>query len=196
MPPYALGMMALAISGRDRPTATRWLREAFDQLGQVAASGPAAPGARHDPSSVAAALLPVAERIDPKLVPEFFWKAVSFRAPRPAAESGSEAVLALLLARYDVPVARGLFEPTLARALRSPDADLDPLVAAAAVLDPARAVRLVEGLPEAPDLTFHHPKNQARLALAAALVRGAPACWDDATARHLRLWIDGTPDVD
>src|SRR6185312_332513 len=157
---------------------------------------PPTPGASHDPAAVAAALLPVAERIDPKLVPELFWRAISFHAPRPGVEIRSDAVFALLLARYDRPLARAFFEPLADRALASGETDLGPLVAAAAILDPFRAVRLIEELPEAPDLTFHHPKNEARLALAAALVRGAPACWDDATLRFLHLWNEAMPDTE
>ena len=191
LPPYALGMMALALSDRDKPTATAWLREAFDLLGRIAASGPPTPGASHDPAAVAASLLPVAERIDPKLVPELFWRAVSFHAPRPGNEVRSDALLALLLARYDRTVARSFFKPAAERALASPEADLATLFAASAILDPALALRLVDALPDAPDLTFHHPKNEARLNLAAALARGTPACWDDATSRFLNLWVDG-----
>ncbi len=193
LPPYSLGMMALAVSSKDRPTATAWLREAFDRLSKIATTGPPAPNAPHDPATVAAALLAVAERVDPKLVPECFWRAVSLHAPRPGAEARSDALLALLLARYDREVARTLFEPIATRALATDEADLAPLLAASAVLDPSLAVRLVEALPEAPDLSFHHPKNEARLALAAALARGTTACWDDAVSRFLRLWTDSTP---
>ena len=192
LPAYALGMMALAVADRDKPTATTWLREAFDRLGRVAAAGPHAAGASHDPASVAASLLPVAERIDPKLVPELFWRAVSFHAPRPGAEVRSDALLALLLARYDRSVARTFFEPAAERALASHEADLATLFAASALLDPALAVRLIDALPDAPDLTFHHPKNEARLHLAAALARGTPACWADATSRFLNLWVEGS----
>jgi protocatechuate 3,4-dioxygenase beta subunit len=194
LPPYALGMMALAVSSRDQPAATTWLREAFDRLGKVPGSGPTAPGASHDPASVAAALLPVAERVDPRLVPELFWKAVALHVPRPGSETRSSSLLALLLARYDREVARAIFEPVATRALASDESDLDALLAASAVLDPALAVRLVEALAEAPDLTFHHPKNEARLALAAALARGTPACWDDAVSRLLQLWTDSEPE--
>ncbi len=194
--PYALGMMALAVSSSDKPSATAWLREAFDRLGQVAASGSPSAGIAHDPSAVAAALLPVAERIDPKLVPELFWRAVSFHANRPGADPRSDAVLALLLARYDRSVALAFFQPVADRALTSAEMDLAPLVASAAIIDPLLAVRLVEAMPEAPDLTYHHPKNQARLILAGALARGAPACWEDATARFLHLWTINAPDGD
>ena len=117
LPPYALGMMALAVSARDKPMATAWLREAFDRLGQVAASGSPTPGASHDPSAVAAALLPVAERVDPKLVPELFWRTVSFHAPRTGSEARSNALLALLLSRFDREVASPSRIPVADRAL-------------------------------------------------------------------------------
>ena len=194
LPAYALGMMAHAIAHSDKPTATAWLREAFDRLGQIAATGSHLLGELRDPAAVAAALLPVAERIDPKLVPEFFWRAVSFQTPRSSADVPSSAVLALLLSRYDRAIAGSLLDPLLDRASTSHESNLDSVVAAAAILDPTRAVRLVEGLPDAPDLTFHHPKNEARLVLAAALVRGTTPCWDDAIGRFLDLWIEGAPD--
>jgi len=194
LPAYALGMMALAVADGAKPDATAWLREAFDLLADLAASGPTPPGAPHDPASVAAALLPVAERIDPKLIPELFWRTVSLHTPRPVAEIQSEAVYAMLLARYDRTVALALFEPLASRANTTAEADIEPLVAAASVLDPDLAVRLVDGLPDAPDLAFHHPKNEARLALAAALARPAPACWDEAVSRFLHLWTPGSPE--
>jgi hypothetical protein len=196
LPPYALGMMALAVSTRDKPAATTWLLEAFDRLARLAADGPPSTGASHDPATVAAALLPVAERVDPKLVPELFWRAASLHTPRPGSEGRTDAVLALLLARYDRGVARVFFDPEADRALASDPSDLAAILAASAVLDPGRAVRLVDQLPEAPDLTFHHPKNQARLALADALIRGTPACWDDAVSRFLHLWTESAPEVD
>jgi hypothetical protein len=189
--PYALGLMALAIADQDKPTATSWLREAFDRLGQVV-SGSVGPGCSRDPAAVASALLPVAERIDPTLVPEFFWKAVSFHSPRTGSEIRSDAVLALLLARYNGEVARVFLDPLADRAITSNEADLAPLIATLAVLDPFRAVRLIEELPEAPDLSFHRPKNEARLALAAALVQKTSACWDDAIARFLNLTAEAS----
>jgi hypothetical protein len=178
--------MALAVADRDKPQATAWLREAFDKLSQIAA-GSMALNSPRDPAAVAAALLPVAERIDPTLVPELFWRAVSFHSPRAGAEIRNAAVLALLLARYDRPVARTFLDPLADRALTSGETDLAPLIATLAILDPFRAVRLIEELPEPVDLTFHDPKNQARLTLAAALVRGTPDSWDDTIVRFLRL---------
>ena len=196
LPAYALGMMALAVSTTDKPAATDWLREAFDLLTDLAGSGPSPPGVPHDPAAVAAALLPVAERIDPKLVPELFWRAASLHVPGPSSEVRSGAAFALLMARYDRSVALAIFEPLAARTLASPEAHLEPLIAAAAALDPDLAARLVDEIPDAPDLAFHHPKNEARLALAAALARPAPACWNHAVSRFLHLWTSGPADRD
>ena len=86
----------------------------------IAPIRPDAAGASHDPASVAAALLPVAERIDPKLVPELFWRAVSLHAPTAVAETRSEAVFAMLLARYDRAVALTFFEPLAVGPRHSP----------------------------------------------------------------------------
>jgi hypothetical protein len=178
--------MALAVADVDKPQATAWLREAFDRLDQVA-DGSKARDASRDPAAVAAALLPVAERIDPALVPELFWRAVALHTPRAGSEIRSDAVLALLLARYDPSVGRTLLEPLADRAITSSATDLVPLITALAILDPLRAVRLIEELPEPADLTFHRTRNEARLTLAGALLQESPACWQDATIRFLQL---------
>ena len=191
--PYALGMMALAVSATDKPAATGWLREAFERLGRISTAGPPPSGTPHDPATVAASLLPVAERVDPGLVAEFFWQALCLRGSRPEARDRSDALLALLLAPYDREVALALFRPCAERALAHGEDDLAPILAASAVLDPPLALRLVDRLPEPPDLTFHHPKNQARLALAAALARGTT---DDLVGRWLKLWTTSRPDAD
>ena len=180
LPAYALGMMALAVADADKPEATLWLREAFDLLADLTASGPIPPGAPHDPASVAAALLPVAERIDPRLIPELFWRTVSLHTPRPVAEIQSEAVYAMLLARYDRTVALAFFEPLASKARTTAEADIEPLVVAATVLDPDLAARLVDGLPEAPRPHLPppqkrgpaHPGRRTRLPLPHLLGRG------------------------
>ena len=188
--PYALGMMARAVAGKDRPRATAWLLEAFDRLEAVArAEGHGStPRAAREPAGVAASLLPVAEAIDPALVPELFWRALALHDPNPDAHPGAEAVLALLLGRYDRAVGLTILEPLADHACSLPETELTPLIAAASALDPDLAVRLVAALPDAPDLAFHHRKNDSTLALAAALARPAPDHSDDAVDRFLNLW--------
>ena len=185
--PYSLGFMALGVAEKNPGQATAWLREAFDRLGKIAAAGPVGSPTQRDPSAVAAALLPVAEAVDPSLVPELLWKAVSFHTPSSDPQSQADAVFALLIARYDLNVAQLYLEPLTRRASLSEEPDLAPLMTALGVVDPARAVALLESLPEPSDLTFHRPKNKARLTLAQTLSRGASPCWRDATSQFLRL---------
>ena len=191
---YALGMMALAVADVRKPQATSWLREAFDLLADRADLPSPSSETTQVPAAVAAALLPVAERVDPSLVPELFWRAVSFHAP--SDDIRTEAVFAMLLARYDRKTGLAFFEPLAERTLTTSVNDLEPLIDAAVVIDPALAGRLVERLPEPPDLSFHHPKNMARLAYADALARPAPDCWDEDTVEFLHLWLPRPPDVD
>ena len=114
---HALGMIALAIADTDKPKAARFLEEAFDLLKSMAAEGRPGPLGT-DAATVAAALLPVAERIDPARVPEYFWRAASFRVsskPQRVAAAPPDAMLALLLARYDRDAAMVLLQPILDR---------------------------------------------------------------------------------
>src|SRR5262249_12901554 len=79
---YALGMGALGLAGaKQTAEATALLREAMDNLGTV--EGHVSPTRSPcDRASTCAALVAVAERIDPDLVPETFWRALSLRYPR------------------------------------------------------------------------------------------------------------------
>ena len=59
-------------------------------------------------------VLPLVERLDPALVPEYFWRIVATRSPVGDPRSSSEfvpAALTLLLASYDRDVAAIVFEP-------------------------------------------------------------------------------------
>jgi hypothetical protein len=66
--------------------------------------------------AIAAWLLPVAERVDPDLCGELFWRSLALRLPRPRRDLLSDQVertdiqLAMLLARYDRDIARALLE--------------------------------------------------------------------------------------
>ncbi|WP_435007318.1 hypothetical protein P12x_004645 [Tundrisphaera lichenicola] len=186
---YSLGMMALAVADVKKSEATAWLRESFDLLAGRAASPLPSSETTQVPAAVAAALLPVVERVDPNLVPEFFWRAVSFH--KPSVENQAEATFAMLLARYDRSTGLAFLESLVSRSLSTSVDDLEPLLDAAVVIDPALAARLVDGLPDPPDLSFHHPKNVARLAYADALARPAPGCWDEVTVKFLHLWLPG-----
>jgi hypothetical protein len=69
----------------------------------------------------AAWLLPIAERIDPQLGRECFWRSLALRPPRTRRdklddeEAAEDIALAMMLGRYDREVARGLLVPLVAR---------------------------------------------------------------------------------
>ncbi|HEX7447156.1 MAG TPA: carboxypeptidase-like regulatory domain-containing protein [Pirellulales bacterium] len=77
---------------------------------------------RQSAPAIAAWLLPVAERVDPNLCDELFWRSLALRLPRPGRDSLNDRAdradieLAKLLSRYDRDVARTLLEPLAANA--------------------------------------------------------------------------------
>jgi hypothetical protein len=199
--PYALGMIALAMADADKPRAARILGEAFTALVPMAAEGRRGFDGAQDAARVAAALVPVAERIDPALVPEFFWRAASLAAPRtpPGADVPMpDAVLALLLARYDRDAAMVLLAPRLDRRPIPRDDGLSSLARALAAVDPERAVALVEAMPDDPGDNIRLPqglKNNARLELSVFLGRPPGERWNRLTAQLLHLWVVGDEDA-
>lgn len=200
---YAFGMGAFGLANAKKTAdATALLREAMDTLGTAGGYGESPTRNPCDRASTCAALVAVAERIDPDLVPETFWRALSLRYPRrPDAASDPSGFcdlqVALLLARYDRGVARALLArhvgPEASAAALSADRGL--AFAAAAVIDPAWAVELVERLPDDPDVKMHQTKNSARLAAAAALSRHGEARWRYLQNHYAYLWVADTEDI-
>ncbi len=200
---HALGMIALATADADKAKAARFLKEASAALTILAAEGRrgSAGVEVQDAATVAAALLPVAERIDPSLVPEHFWRTVSFRplsTPGAVTAAMSDSMLALLLARYDRDLAMLVLQPILDRGPTAEDVGTTHTVEAMAAIDPARAVAIVESLPDDPDLKhkpFQNPKNRARGALAAFLAGLPDERWDHVAHQFHYLWVVGEEDV-
>jgi hypothetical protein len=195
--PYAIGMIALAQADADKPRAARVLHEAFAALDRLSAEGRRGGLDAQDAATVGAALLPVAERIDPALVPEFLWRAVSFRGPsRPRRDFAArpEAVLAMLLARYDREAARIVLDPLLHREPDPQDAIVSDVAQALAAIDPARAVAFVEALPDDLGVGVHplrFTSYNARLDLATFLADPPDRRWRSLINKHLDLWIAG-----
>ena len=132
MKPYALGVMAqaLARSETTRPVAAELLAAAFDELARSVDAGTDPFNSRESAAVTAASLLPVAEAIDPALVPEYLWRSVSYRRPGPGPESdpshgrfldAATAVLAMRIARYDPATAGALLEPVARRLAADPN---------------------------------------------------------------------------
>ena len=205
----AYGVMALALARAKPEQATELLRRAFGVLGDSLNAGkdqspsPTDDGTRKTyfmrsltPAPVvAAALLPTAEAIDPRLVPEFLWRTLSLRVPQPREEADgappddSDVSAALLLARYDCAAARTLLEPFTARksALLQYGRGRT-LLAALAAVDPKWAVQVLDGLPAGPQ------KDGERPALARALALDGDARWRDAY-RQIGLWFVDDEDL-
>ena len=149
---HALGLMARSRSASDRSQARLWLDEAFETLDGIIAAGEERLSGRHNAAMIAGALIEAAEQIDPRLVPEYFWRAVACRRSHSAAEQDhvqfATASLALFLARYDRGVARRLVEPIIDVQLRGAET-LPRAMAWTAVcrIDPRWACELLAALP-------------------------------------------------
>ena len=162
---YGLGMMGLALGASDRHAAAMLLDEAMMSLSAMEGSGDEK-GAYAEPAVTAAILLPAAEAIDPGRVSETLWRALSLRRPMCDVEYeevrrlGAEAVTAMMVARYDRAIAEALLGPILDRLPRLIAGGVtyfpEPLFVAPTVVDPWRAVALVQGLPEDSD-----PRNSS-----------------------------------
>lgn len=153
----ACAAMARALAPTNRAHAVRLLREAFAILGEQAAGGQENYNNFVGTSSVAAVLIPIAEQIDPQSVSELFWRAVSFRIPRPSSDPFevahprgwmADAALAYSLARYDRQVAGLILDEATPILLKHMNYGGNHLIEATAMVDPTQAVRLVDSLPD------------------------------------------------
>ena len=130
--PYALGMMAQALPATEktRPVAAELLAAAFDDMTNAVEVGKDVFNNMESAAVTAGSLLPVAEAIDPALVPEYLWRSISFRRPTPGPEShpgqrwfldAASAALAMRVARYDPETARALIDPIVRRLASEPN---------------------------------------------------------------------------
>ena len=203
---YAHGVMAQALAQSDKTTAAELLDEAFGVLSRFVDSGQDRFNGVWCACTVAGGLVPVAESIDPQLVPEFLWRATSFRLPRsgPApAESTlvaqADATLAMMLARYDRTLAHTVLDPITERVRSHTTGDSgrgsDTPFVAAALIDPRWAVELIESLPDESSLDYTLPKNFARMNVANLLTFEGEERWQEVQKRFLALWIVDSEDL-
>jgi hypothetical protein len=186
----AYGVMAQALAKGKPAEALALLDEAFALLAAQVASGKDQFTNFYDASSLGMLMVPVAEQIDPALTAEFFWRAVSFRAPAGpddehsrmagAAQAGA---LALAAARYDRGLAMQLVEDAAGRNTAAYSFRANHLPAAA-LADPRRAAALVEAVPDGPT------KEYARRAVAAMLVAEGDAAWRAVHRALAAWWVD------
>ncbi|MGA2060027.1 MAG: carboxypeptidase-like regulatory domain-containing protein [Thermoguttaceae bacterium] len=114
---YCLGMVAKALAATDKAKAKKLILNSYQILAEASAN----PqrywlGWQSSPLRTAGALLPVVEQIDPALLSECIWHAVSFRLFRPADDfmigmepESDDAFLAMYLSRYDRLLAAAIF---------------------------------------------------------------------------------------
>ena len=118
-------------------------------------------------------MLPLAEQIDPALVPELFWRALATRQPpgNPRAiHDVSAAGLVGLLGWYDREVAAALFEPIRERLEHTDDAELarwGPEFQGWSTFDPRAAIARLEQVPVIASL--ENTADQARSGVALLL---------------------------
>ena len=145
---YALGQMALALSGATRRAPVSFSKKPWARLLRSPRRKRKRISTHRGEASTAATLLKVVERIDRDRVPEFLWRALALRGRRLEIERdeigrlGTDAVIAMLVNPYDHAIAQALLEPILARLPRliaGGDSYFpDPLFAAPAIVDPRR----------------------------------------------------------
>lgn len=184
---YLLGMVAHAVARQDAAQAAALLDEAYHCLELASMSGADAGAAWEHPSVLAAALLPVAERIDPALIDSYLWRAMALRplrAPRITARNTSAAVtaaLAMFISRYDPDVALVLVTPLATQvqtwAGHSEYWTARITWAALAMVEPRRVESLIDTLPEPPPAALRAAKNVARRNVAEALAPSAGGWW-------------------
>jgi hypothetical protein len=197
----ALGVMALALKA-DRPTATGLVREAFAVLEQSVDEGQDMWNGLGTAGTAAAGLLPIAEQVDPRLVPEALGRTLALRPPlrgsdtRDGIAALTDAQVAPAVARYDHLAARAVLDACagdlLTQILGATERDQDfyvgKLFDAAAFVDPDRAVELLDRLPEPADRAISGPRNNARLRIARVLADSGERRWEFMESRLLHVW--------
>lgn len=183
-----------------------------DDLPRLAAEEP--PSRFSSPAITAAWLLPIAERVDPDLCRELFWRSLALRSRRPRRShldfeiETADALLSQMLARYDRDAAGALLEAlesSVAQAARAAARELRerqtlPVArsasqwirdfsAAAACVYPHRARELLAVLPDSGDKALINMRDTARQAFVGALAqRVAARWWKESGARGTFWW--------
>lgn len=146
----SLGWTARGFAISDRRRARQSLDEAFGLLRSLVEADEWRFFGPQCAAVAAAALLPVAEAIDPRLVQGYFWRAISFRRSYPAGDQehrlAEAATLALLLSQYDREVARLVLQPVIdqLKSLDETSLGARAAIGAACAIDPKWAATLFE----------------------------------------------------
>ena len=201
---YAVGLMAQALADSDRPKATAMIHEAYSYLSELVDRNVPRGYSVNSAIGVAVALLPMVEHVDPALLDECMWRAISLRPnhtfgnPSYALGPGegrrlrlSDPVLAAFIAGYD---------PSTARLLLTPPGDdllsVEPaeypwyFFTTAAVLDAEATLAVIQKLPE-DDEAAKKAKSQAFLEFTSQLRLDSKQRWQYLVEKQLYLWYPG-----
>ncbi len=195
---YTLGVMAENLARSNHDLAVSLIQEAFDTLERRLDHGPQPTIFPDEPDEVAAALLSSVEKIDPTLVDEFFWRAISFRTLGERIferdrRFQSDAFLAAILARFNPAIARLFIEPIEVSTIDLSSYEVrNPLIALAAI-DPRRAIDLLDQLPEPDRIDSSRFKDHARKEIALMLTHRDDEFWKYVISHIANFWI---PDVE
>lgn len=209
--PYALGMMSQALAGSEktRPDAAKLLAAAFDEMARSVEAGTDEFNNMESAAVTAASLLPVAESIDPTLVPEYLWQSLSLRRPTPGPGANpaqaiwldqADSTLAMRLARYDHATARALLDPIIERILADPEkaggnAGREAIVALG-VVNPRKAVAVLDRLPDGSTGSLpRQARDRARRDLALVLARSGERRWKYLMWNYFYVWVPDVEDI-
>jgi hypothetical protein len=195
----ALGAIARGLADSDPKAASSLTEEAYGILLKRAEQGRDRSSSGTSCCIVGAELMSIAERLDSELLRRSFWTTVALRPLRPSeADPVGDyeqviAQLACALARYDRAVARQVLEPVTRRARSLDDGrrggGAHTLFVAAAVINPAWAVALVDALPHDSTGASLRPRAMAARAVADVLARAPDERWEYLASRY--LWGQG-----
>jgi RNA polymerase sigma factor (sigma-70 family) len=194
---YALGTMAGAVAATDRPAARKLLADSFVEFSEAVEQGRGGVWGGQSAVTMAGALLPIAERVDPDHLAETIQRLLTLRwfprsksdlcLTRPdtsnAESMRSNAALAALVSRYDHELARSIAEPVVA-SLRLPLSDVDnrfldryAVLPALALADPKGTATLVELIPDLKEEGIGQSRDIARLIVAKTLSAPESEFW-------------------
>ena len=196
---YAQGKMAEAVAARDKAAARELLSEAFQSISQVMGRGFGGSGVwgTNAAAPMAAALLPIVERVDPDRLGESIDRVLSLRwYPRTLVDLTvttpdtssleslrSGAALAAILARYDRSLARSISRPIIDR-FRRPFSETEnryldryAIFPTLTLADPRGMAKLVEVLPDLKEADHGESRDMASLIVAKTLSAPESEFW-------------------
>ncbi|HUE14903.1 MAG TPA: carboxypeptidase-like regulatory domain-containing protein [Planctomycetaceae bacterium] len=193
------GLIAEAAAKRDPAAARRALLQSVELLRPMR-TGFVHPQSHfyHSPAVLMAMLVPVADRVDPPIANEIFWRALSLRISM-TGESYDRVMfdvdvpdLVNIVKFYDEPLAAGLLEPVLSRLISRSYSGMQAYVwgiQSLTLMDPARAIDFPNSLSELPGWDDSSARDSAIQFVANALA--SAALWDKDLDRRLHHQLGG-----